>query len=461
MLTILLLSSAYAEAEKPALEQDETTAEESETQDPPKPLERGFINTTLENGLQVSILTEPAHPIVSTQTWVEIGSAHEADNEKGFAHMFEHLMFGQTENYGPKDYNRHHIRYGGYENAYTAFDNTVYISIIPPEGHSEVLKMESDRLVNLILEEENLTNEKKIVTEELRMRGENNPFSRLLNIGLGALFGEHPYGSSPAGTKEDIQSADLELCRKFYAGYYQPENLHLVVVGPVNGEDTLEQVKALYGEMDKPDAIKAPEVPKLNDWEFPSDIRLKEDIPPMKIAAQMFVVPDATHEDYWALRTMGSMLVGSGQDLFREEMVTKRGKALEAGSFVEDIFKQGGMAVFGAVSLPTRSRRSMHKHIGLSIDALAEKEWLTEENLLSARKGLEIAEYQKIYDADAQADAIGWAHSRLGNAESGVSGYADQVSQVTLEDVSRVFDTYIANAEPVKLFIKKGKGEEQ
>ena len=234
-----------------------------------------------------------------------------------------------------------------------------------------------------------------------------------------------------------------------------------MIVGPVNGEETLEQVKALYGNMDKPDAIKAPEVPKLNDWSFPSEIRLKEDIPPMKIAAQMFIVPDATHDDYWALRTMGSMLVGSGQDLFREELVTKRGKALEAGSFVDDVFKQGGMAVFGAVSLPTRSRRSMHKHISLSIDALGEKDWLTEENLLSARKGLERAEYEKLYNADSQADAIGWAHSRLGNAGGGVSGYANEVAEVTLEDVSRVFDTYIANAEPVKLFIKKGKGEER
>ena len=78
----------------------------------------------------------------------------------------------------------------------------------------------------------------------------------------------------------------------------------------------------------------------------------------MKIAAQMYIVPDATHPDYWALQIMGSMIAGSGQDLFREELVTKRGKALEAGSFVDDVFKQGGMAVFGAVALPTRSRRS-------------------------------------------------------------------------------------------------------
>jgi zinc protease len=214
-------------------------------------LEPGFLSVQLKNGLQVSILTAPDHPVVSTQTWVEIGGAHEADNERGFAHMFEHLMFGDTSNYDAKDYARWHVTYGGYENAYTAFDNTVYISEIPVEGHNEVLNMEADRLVNLVLNAENLDNEKRIVTEELRLRGENNPFSRLLNIGLKAMFGAHPYGYTPAGTKEDIQNADLELCRKFYAGYYQPENIHLVIVGPVNRIQTLTRVQELYGDINK------------------------------------------------------------------------------------------------------------------------------------------------------------------------------------------------------------------
>ena len=241
----------------------------------------------------------------------------------------------------------------------------------------------------------------------------------------------------------------------------QPENLHLVIVGPVDGEKSLERVKELYGSIDKPGAIDPPEIPRLEDWDFPEEIRLKEDIPPMKIAAHMYIVPDATHPDYWPVRVLSSMLSGSGQDLFREEMVTKRGKALEAVTFIDDIFKQGGMAVFGSISLPTRSRRSMHKHIGASIESLGEKEWLTEENLLAARKGIERSEYENLYYADSQAELIGMAYSRRGNAEFGVSGYADQVAAVTLDDVARVFDTYITNAEPVKLFIKKGKGEEQ
>ena len=155
-------------------------------------------------------------PIVATQILVQVGSAHEASNEAGFAHLFEHLMFGATSNHDKEAYSRHHTINGGSENAYTSFDNTVYISEIGPLVHDQVLVLEADRMANLVLSQDNLDNEKKIVTEELRLRTENNPVSRLLGPALEGLFGDHPYGHSPAGTKEDLAAADLGLVQKFY-----------------------------------------------------------------------------------------------------------------------------------------------------------------------------------------------------------------------------------------------------
>ena len=124
---------------------------------------RTYLRATLENGLEVSILADDSHPVVATQVWMAVGSSHETASEQGFAHLFEHMMFGVTENYGKEDYNRHHIVHGGSENAYTSFDNTVYISEIPPAGHEQVLVFEADRMSNLVLSQENLDNEKKIV----------------------------------------------------------------------------------------------------------------------------------------------------------------------------------------------------------------------------------------------------------------------------------------------------------
>ena len=76
-----------------------------------------FLSETLPSGLSVSILADPALSVVATQMWVNVGSAHEASNEKGFAHLFEHLMFGETSNHGKEDYSRYHTIHGGDENA--------------------------------------------------------------------------------------------------------------------------------------------------------------------------------------------------------------------------------------------------------------------------------------------------------------------------------------------------------
>ena len=97
-------------------------------------------------------------------------------------------MFGNTTNHKKEEYNQVHIYHGGSENAYTAFDNTVYISEIPPQAHSVVLELEADRLQNLILNEEELKKENKIFKEEHRLRMENNPQSRLMGSALAGFW---------------------------------------------------------------------------------------------------------------------------------------------------------------------------------------------------------------------------------------------------------------------------------
>ena len=421
------------------------------------PLPR-FLHSTLDNGMKISIYSDVSHPVVATQIWVNVGSAHEANNEKGFAHLFEHLMFGDTENHDKKDYNALHIRAGGSENAYTSFDNTVYISEIPAQAHKELLELEADRFEHLILNEDALNNEKKIVTEELRLRAENNPQSRLVMSTLSALFGEHPYASFPAGTREDINAADLELCKKFYDGYYSPQNLHLVVVGPVDAEATMQHASTLFGSLsNSEDSLKPPSVPKLNEWDFPEKIALSDDIPPIKIAARIYILPQANHEDYWALQTLSQMISGSETDLFREELVTKRGKAIEAISGSINDLSAGSVLFFGSISLPTRFKGKAFKLIDQSMESLDERSWMTEANLKSAKRALLMTELEQRWYPEEIASQIGWYADRTENPEQGITGASELISAVDLAAVQRVWEEYVVNAQPTELFIKKGK----
>jgi zinc protease len=191
----------------------------------------GFIDRVLANGLEVTIAADSTLPIVATRVWYHVGAANETKNTRGFAHLFEHLMFSGTPAHPKGVWEAHHHRFGGVENAHTSWDETTYESDIPPAGFHEVLVMEADRMVNLKLDAEALENEKKIVTEELRATIENDPYDRMLTAALKALCGDHPYAVTPLGTKEEIAAATLDQARAFYTRYYRPKNAHLVIVG--------------------------------------------------------------------------------------------------------------------------------------------------------------------------------------------------------------------------------------
>src|SRR6185295_7396411 len=119
------------------------------------------------------------------------------------------LMFGPTDAYEKDAVFHLHAKRGGDNNAYTAFDQTVYVSEIAPPFHLDVLSIEASRMRGLELTAAELANEQRIVTEELRISTENDPFARALVAALKAILGKHPYALTPAGTKEDIAAATL------------------------------------------------------------------------------------------------------------------------------------------------------------------------------------------------------------------------------------------------------------
>ena len=209
----------------------------------------GFIHEALPNGMEVSILPDSSYPIVATRVWYHVGAANEDPGTRGFVHLFEHLMFGGTATRDKRAYWDHHHACGGSNNAYTDWDETVYQSDIPPAGHAQVLEMEADRMIHLRLDQENLDNEKRIVTEELRAGTENDPMTRVQLAALKGVLREHPYAVDPVGTKEDIAAVKLERVRDFYARYYKPRNAHLIVVGPVDGGSLLSDVHRIFGAL--------------------------------------------------------------------------------------------------------------------------------------------------------------------------------------------------------------------
>jgi zinc protease len=413
-----------------------------------------IVNETLPNGLRVTIVSDPSLTTMATRVWYHIGSADEDPQHRGFAHLFEHMMFGATAKYPKEAYMQWHTSHGGSDNARTEFDQTVYESEVPPEAFPEVLELEADRMLNLALNEDNLANEKKIVTEELRLKTENSPEARLWVKVLAAVLDDHPYAHTPAGTKEDIAAASLAHSLEFYRSFYGPQNAHLVIVGPLDPQETLRAVLRTFGEL-APRGQKPPEIPLVTDVPVPRDSRLKEDLPPAEVAMACYRLPPADAADHDALVVLNWLLAGGQIQPFADELVRRRHKAMEAETEFQ-MMRRGGAVIFSSYAVPYRREKTAFRLIDETIAHLGRRAWLTPETLAVAKRRLTKQQHWKTFYASSRADAIGQAEWWQGDWARGLDE-TKQVEAVTLEQVSTVFDKYIANAKPVRVYVSPEK----
>jgi len=412
---------------------------------------RRFLHRVLDNGLEVSVLEVPDLEIVGTQVWYHVGSAHEEEGSRGLAHLFEHLMFGPNDVYDKDAVFRLHTRHGGRNNAYTSFDETVYVSEIAPPLYLEVLAMEAARMDGLRLTRGELENEQRIVTEELRLSTENDPYARVMVAALEAVLHGHPYALTPVGTKEDIAAATLESCKRFYRRYYRPGNAHVVVAGPVDPLETLGRIEELFGAIDSGSTDRPP-VPSLLDWEFRPETVLREDLPPVETAILGFPLPPLDHPDADAITLLRLMTAGAADPL-REELVRRRGKALEAG--VETFLaRRGGALTFYSVHLPYRRKKTAFAWIERGLDAVEAS--LTEERLASAKRSFLSGEYRNRYSAAAQAGALGAALWNRGAAGEAFR-QAERIRAVTIENVRGVWRRYVVEQRPFRVYLRPEK----
>lgn len=411
----------------------------------------GYVEERLPNGLLVSILADPTHPVVATQIWIHAGSAQEDAATRGLAHLFEHLMFGGTEANPRGTYDELVHRLGGYDNAYTTPDETVYVSVVPPEGLLDVLALEADRMINLAVTDENLANEKRIVLEELRLRTENDPVARALVAAQRKLLGAHPYAWDASGEKADVANASLEAARSFRAAHYRPDRAHLVIVGPVEPGKVLAVVRERFGAW-APGAAPDVPVPALTEWTFPREVSVREDIPPAEVAVVGAPLPPAGAPDARAVDVLVEMLAGGAFDRFREEIVVRRGRAIEGGTQVLRL-RRGGAIAFWAASLPYRREATAFRDADEALAALGRFDWLTDASLASAKRDLRRKILGSRWYAHERAGAIGaaaWWEGDPGRAFD----EAERIAAVTRADVEAAFRRYVANRPPVHLYLR-------
>lgn len=221
---------------------------------------------TLDNGLQVIVVEDHRAPVLQHMIWYRIGSADEPRGASGVAHFLEHLLFKGTSNMESGELSATVAANGGRDNAFTSFDFTAYFQRVAADRLDLMMRMESDRMVNLQLTEDNIRTERDVILEERNQRIENSAralFSEQMNA---IQYFNHRYGLPVIGWKHEMEALDLEDALSFYRTYYAPNNAILVVSGDVKPEDVRALAQKYYGVIpanpDLPERLRTQEPPQ-------------------------------------------------------------------------------------------------------------------------------------------------------------------------------------------------------
>ena len=214
----------------------------------------------LANGLEVLMVEDHRLPRVAVNLWYHVGPVNEEPGRTGFAHLFEHMMFQQSNHVGPDEHFRLLEAAGASDvNGTTGFDRTNYFETVPSHDLDLALWLESDRMGFLLekVDAEALRNQQDVVRNERRQTTENVPFGIVEEAMFQGLFPKtHPYYGVVIGSHEDIQAAKLEDVRTFFRQYYSPNNASLAIVGDIDKTKTLALVEKYFGTLKR-----GPDVP--------------------------------------------------------------------------------------------------------------------------------------------------------------------------------------------------------
>lgn len=204
-----------------------------------------YKDYTLDNGLRLVVNEDKTTELVAVNMLYKVGAKNEEEEHTGFAHLMEHLMFSGSENY--KNFDMLINSMGGESNAFTNNDITNFYVSIPYIYLETILKIEADRMQNLIIDEEHLSVQKRVVTEEFKQRYLNQPYGDLYKEMRELSFKVHPYKWQTIGKDiSHIESATLSIVKDFYNEYYQPNNAILSISGNVESESVFTLVKGIF-----------------------------------------------------------------------------------------------------------------------------------------------------------------------------------------------------------------------
>lgn len=405
-----------------------------------------FKERTLSNGLKVYSLEDHTSPTVAIQVWYHVGSKDDPEGRSGFAHLFEHIMFKSTKNMKSEMLDRLTEDVGGYNNAFTADDVTVYHEVVPSNYLETLIWAEADRLAGLNVDDPNFKSERAVVQEEFRQNYVAPPYGKLNLLIEQKSWIAHPYKRPGIGNIEELDAATLENVKAFHATFYRPDNATLVIAGDFDQKQLDAWVDKYFGRIPKPNTplprvtTKEPaRAAEKRFTEYGTNV-------PLPAIAVTYLVPPASSDDAVVLQVADAILSGGTSSRLYQSLVYQQQLAQEAASYTdlrEDASLFGLRVTLASDKKPEDAERALFAEIKRLQDApVTAAELDKAKNLLVTSK---LREREKNED---KALAIGSAAVLLGDPARANTDL-QRLQAVTAADVQRVMKKYLTDTNRV------------
>lgn len=413
---------------------------------------------TLPNGLEVVFHIDRSDPVVAVALTAHVGSAREKAGRTGFAHLFEHLLFLESENLGKGGLDAMSARIGGSgANGSTNRDRTNYFQTVPKDALEKMIWAEADKLgwfINTVTDAV-LAKEKQVVKNEKRQGVDNAPYGHTeYVIDHYMCAADHPYSWNVIGSLQDLDNATLADVKEFFNRWYVPNNVTLTIAGDFDTRQARQWVEKYFGEIKRGEEIKP--MQKRSCMLTATKKLYHEDnfakLPELNIA---WPTVENYHNDAYALQVL-SQYLSDGKTAPLRKVIVEEKKLAANTEMSQNNAELAGVAILTVRAFADKDLDDVMKAIEEAF-AKFEKEGIPQKDLDRIKAGLET----QFYNSLSSVQGKGFQLAQY-NIFAGDPGFIEQdfkkLMGVTSADVMRVYNQYIRNKDYLaSSFVPKGK----
>jgi zinc protease len=404
----------------------------------PQGLVSQVTEKVLPNGLKVILLEDHKAPVFTFQVWHRVGSRNEEWSKTGISHLLEHMMFKGTKTVSGSDFSRIIAENGGNENAFTSQDFTAYFENMSADRIGIPIKLEADRMRNLVLKEEDFLTERMVVLEERRMRTEDDPQAYLMEQLQATTFQTSPYHWPTIGWEEDLKRLTVKELAAYYDLYYNPVNAFVVVVGDFRTEELLHEIEEAFGPIEKgtlPNQKKDTDSPQAGERR----IRVEREAQ-LPLIVMAYHVPTIANPDSYVLEVISALLSGGKSSRLYKTLVREKKIALSVDAENSLLSKDPSTFTLSMQPLPGKNLLAAEEALNGELERLR-RHLVSVDELDKAKVQIE-AEF--VYSQQSVfSQAMLLAQHEIASDWRKVDDYIPMIGKVTPEDVKRVAQAYL------------------